>query len=713
MSVEAALARLLAGTGLFARQVGPTAWRIERAAAHPLAPEGPVPPQASRMEALPQVVEGEPIIVTAPKRSTTLDKLPMAISVLRLDPVQAALPAGGTMLVATQSEGLAMTLLGPGRNRLFLRGVADSPFNGESQSTVAVVLNDTRLTYAAPDPDIQLVDVERVEVLKGPQGSLYGSGALGGIYHIVTREADPKETTLQVAAKGEGAAHGSLGWSSAAIGNLPLARGTSALRLVGYTARAPGWIDTGSRRNSNETRLLGGRANLGVEPGGGWRLDVSGLLQLLESRDSSYVYAPGARKRPAQLPEPHDNDMRHISARVMRKGGPFDISLSTGVTWHEVRDTLDATAGAGSFGLASPSLLADERLYRVWDNEARIAGRAGKVRWLLGLSYLEARQQALSTLGSFTGAASVIDRDLRYARDAALFGDLTLPLGRNFSLDAGARLFRSITVEKSLLADGPVSRRRHRSGMTPSLALSWQPSAGHILYLRYASAYRQGSSDINPAGALEALKSDELQTIEMGWRRDLGQGRRMELGLFASRWSNLQSDQLLPSGLIETVNAGNARIFGAEASLELPLGSATQLEAGASLTEALLTRNTLGKHLDDRRLPVVPRYTARMALARRVPLGWAEGNVRLSLRHVGPQRLSFDPIIDRPMGSYFEGRIDAHVEINRLRVFFTAENLLGGSKDSFAFGNSLRFSAVREYTPQRPACVTLGMVLAI
>ncbi|WP_447412480.1 hypothetical protein, partial [Clostridium perfringens] len=72
--------------------------------------------------------------------------------------------------VALGLEGLSLTNLGPGRNRQFIRGVADSPFNGPSQSTVAVVLDEARITFDAPDPDLRLVDMERIELLKGPQG---------------------------------------------------------------------------------------------------------------------------------------------------------------------------------------------------------------------------------------------------------------------------------------------------------------------------------------------------------------------------------------------------------------------------------------------------------------------------------------------------------------------------------------------------------------
>lgn len=709
ITLEQALARLLAGTGYVARRVGATAWRIERAPADGNAPPSRSPGAAAGIAESPSAaVEAEPIVVTASKRPIPLDALPMAVAVVRLDPMQSASASSGTELVAAQSEGLAMTSLGPGRNRLFLRGVADSPFNGETQSTVAVVLDEARLTYAAPDPDIRLVDVERVEVLKGPQGSLYGAGALGGIYHVVTRRADPDESMLSLSAGGESVAHGQFGWSGAAMANLPIVPGTAAVRLVGYGAREAGWIDTGNRRNSNTNRLLGARANLGIEAGGGWRADLSGLLQLLESRDSRYVYAPGARSRPDQQAEPHDNDMRHLSARIARRAGDFDVSLSSGISWHEVGDEIDATVGAEAFGLPLPSMLADERLYRVWDNEARVGGRAGGLRWLAGFSHVAARQKAVGTLYSFTGASATIDDDRRVTRDTALFGDVSMPLGSKLSLDAGARLFRSTVVETRQIASGKVTRHRHRNGITPSLALSWHPRPDQIVYLRYASADRQGGSDIGPAGELETLKSDELQTIEAGWRGGIGAGGHVDLGLYASRWKNMQSDLLQSNGLIESANAGNARILGAEATIELPLTGKLRMEAGANFTDARLTRNMLGAELDDRRLPVVPRFTARVALGQSLSLGPVAAQLRVSARFVGAQRLSFDPAVDRPMGSYLESRIEAQAELpSGLRLSVVAENLFGGSDDSFAFGNSLRFASMRQYTPQRPASVAL------
>ena len=635
----------------------------------------------------------------------------MALSVVQLTDFQSADPGHGTLQVSSDIEGMALTARGPGRNRIFLRGIADSPFNGESQSTVAVLLDDARITYAAPDPDIRLVDVSRVEVLKGPQGSLYGIGALGGIYHIVTNRAELDETSLTVSAGTETVSSGKTGISASAVANLPIVPGAAAIRLVGYSAKEPGWIETGHRNNSNSGRVLGARAGLGVDMGHDWRVDVTGFAQWLESRDTQYVYESRSRERPDQLSEPHDNDLRHISARIARPSGGLDIVLSSAFTWHEVAGTLDATIGADSFGLADPQLLKDMRNYRVWDNEARLSGKMGSLSWLLGLSHVEAKQTVRWTLyGASPDTSLTIDDDRRMATDSAAFGEVALPLTGRLELTAGARLFHSNIRETRALSTGSVTRESSRNGVTPSAALSWQPRPGRLVFVRYGSAIRQGGSDIGASGQLEMLKSDELATIEAGWREILPGGGRLDLGAYFTWWNDVQSDLLQSDGLIETENAGDARIVGSEVSLDWPLASSWRLQAGATYVRAKLVRNTLGFELNDQHLPVVPEYALRGAVRHDFSLWQANAWIRLQLRYIGPARLSFDPELDRPMGHVLESRIEGHLLTDGFDFALTINNPLGRKSDVFAFGNSLRFATMRQHTPQQPARILLSVM---
>ncbi len=700
MDVTEALRRLLSGTGYVAHRVGPTAWRIERAplAATPATPDNVLPE--------PQPVS---ITVTATKQPVELLSLPAAVSVLVLTEADRAQPGSNSATVASQLEGLSLTSLGPGRNRMFLRGIADSAFSGESQSTVAVVLDEARLTFSAPDPDVRLIDIDRVEVLKGPQGSLYGTGALGGIYRLVSHPAELDETSLSILGGASVVAHGGTGKTGSVIANLPLARDTAALRLVGYGSEEPGWVDTGTRRDSNLTRLSGARVLLGLVPVDGWRLDLTGFSQWIETKDSSYVYARRSFVRPDQVPEPHDNDLRHVAGRVTGAVGDVDLTLASAGTWHEVDDTLDATVGADSFGMTDPLILRDRRAYLVWDNEARARGRFGPVGWLVGLSYIAARQTMAADLLGRSGSRLDVDDDRRTSHDTAAYVDLTLPLSSTVSIDGGARLFRSAIEETRALASGSITRELEKSGMTPSLALAWQPNPRRLIYARYGSAFRQGGSDIGANGEVKALKGDELASFEVGWRERLPGGGHAELSTWYARWDDVQSDMLDVDGLLETANVGDARIVGIEGAIDLPVSAGWRFEGGFNRTDAVLIRSTLGFSVDDRHLPVVPEYTVRAALRHDFVVAGAEMWTRLRLRYLGPARMSFDPAIDRSMGHVFESALDVHASWGGWQIAVDAQNLIGDRGNAFAFGNALRYRTMPQFTtrPPRTLSVTL------
>lgn len=708
MSVDAALARLLAGSGYVARQVGPRAWRIERvrAAALPQVPADlPLPRPAPPAETV-----GQPIIVTGSKIARDLARLPMAAQVVRFGNDRVPSTTEGSARIADSIEGLSLSGQGPGRNRMFLRGIADSPFNGQSQSTVAVVLDESRVTFSAPDPDLRLVDVGQVEVLKGPQGSLYGSGALGGIYRIATRKPQLGEASLSVAAGGQTIASGNTGYSLTAVGNVPIIGDTAALRVVAYGGYDAGWIDTGARDDSNGTRVFGARGTLRAVLGGSWEAELGGALQMLNSEDTQYVFAPGARSRPAQLPEPHDNDFTHGALRVTGEIGAAKLVASSGYTAHELRDVLDATMGAAQFGLTDPRRLVDDRTFRLWDNEVRLSGRWGAAEWLVGVAHLEARQALALTLDSKSLPAVLqLDDDRRTNAETALFGDVSFPVTGTLRFDAGGRLFTSASLESRTTAIGRVARRQTKRGFTPSLALSWAPRPDRLIYLRYGSAFRPGGADIAADGTLAPLASDELQTIETGWRESLAGGGSLTLGTFYSRWENIQSDLLQTNGLFASANVGNGEIAGVEASASLPLDRGWTVDAGATLTHAVLVQVKARLGTDDLRLPVVPEYTMRAGLQHDFDLGSVPVRVGVQLRYVGPSRLSFDALADRPMGKVLESSLTARARLAGGDIEMAIDNLLDRRGNVFAYGNPLRFASGAQYTPQAPfsARVTL------
>src|SRR3546814_3797556 len=123
------------------------------------------------------------IIVTASK--TDLPHSHFAGVVTQLDGGDLAFGGErGMDSILSRTASVSSTHLGPGRNKLFIRGIADSSFTGPTQSTVGQHFGDIRLSYNAPDPDLRPYDIDTVEILEGPPGTFYGSGSLGRLISV-------------------------------------------------------------------------------------------------------------------------------------------------------------------------------------------------------------------------------------------------------------------------------------------------------------------------------------------------------------------------------------------------------------------------------------------------------------------------------------------------------------------------------------------------
>lgn len=180
-SLREALDRLLTGA--------PCRYTIIDARTVQILPGTPAQEPASVREAPRAPALISEVVVTATKRPAALAQLPAGVSAISREQIAAtrAVDVGQT---TGQLAGVLTTNLGPGRDKLLIRGLSDGAFTGRTRSTVATYLDDAPINYNAPDPDLRLVDVDRVEVVRGPQGALYGSGSLAGIYRIVTSKPD-------------------------------------------------------------------------------------------------------------------------------------------------------------------------------------------------------------------------------------------------------------------------------------------------------------------------------------------------------------------------------------------------------------------------------------------------------------------------------------------------------------------------------------------
>jgi len=717
-----ALRRMLAGINVEAQRISANAWRIvpvsgdHRRSANASAAALPAPP--------PPTIDPVPIVVTATKSREEWINAPRSIAVVVPDAIRQSDADAGTAAVARNIEGLTLVGSGSGRNQMFLRGVADSPFGGMNQATVAVLLDGVRITYSAPDPDLRLDDVKRVEILKGPQGSLYGIGVLGGIYQIITNPADVSQSSASVGAGLSLVSGGSLGESGSAVVNLPLVPETMALRLVGYGSHKAGWVHTGARRDANALDTYGGRLGLGVELGSGWRLDAKGLAQRLQVADTQYVYSAGARSRPDQYPEPHVNGLEHVALQLDGSLGDVKLVALSGQTWQHSSDQLDASIGAAALGLANPIRYTDARKHRVWDTELHVSGKLGAFDWLAGISHVEAHRAMDRRLFSTSPVASLqVDAGYRTSIDSAVFGNATFNIGSGFALQGGGRLFRVSSDDERTIAGVIHAISARKVGFTPEGAVMWRPLDGRLFFVRYGSAFRLGGLTVSSplfdedcvaegdCGDVEATAGDDLKTIEAGWREQFGRGGSLDISSYYTSWRNVQSDFLTSTGLTQSGRVGDARIIGTEITLNVPLGP-WQLGLGGVYQDTRLVDFTASEiGAENARLPVVPKYSGRFALKRNLKLGKANGWLRATLRYVGPSRLSFDPALDRPMGNYIDAGIEGRIVAGRFEFGVEVENIFANSGDTFALGNQFRAATMRQYTPQVPASVSTKLMV--
>ena len=718
MSAQAALSRLLAGSGYRHEFVDARAVRIVRAAPAPRrAPAPPRLPQPAPTPAPPLPAQVAPeIIVTASKQGVALDRFSGTVHVLDLDNAEIGrFGVRGSDTVLDRLPMLASTSLGPGRNKIYIRGVADSSFNGPSQSIVGQYLGDVRLTFNAPDPDLHLYDVARVEILEGPQGTLYGSGALGGILRLVPNPPDLLNSAGTISAGLLTTRHGAGGADGAFMVNVPLAAGRLALRAIGYGSIDGGYIDDlgRGRRNVNRTTTYGGRATLLLEAGDGWRVEAGGVAQYLAGRDGQYAMRglPPLSRR-SSLAQPFDNDYQLGQVTVRKSWSGLELVSATGLVRHSLDSRFDATGFAGTSG---PQIYGENVGITLLTNETRLSQpNSGGEGWVAGWSLVHDIDRIRRTLGP--PAAPLPIAGVRNAVDeAALFGQYSFALGPHVTATLGGRLTLSRAVGMPLDAPGETDEPdRTDFRPSPTAAISWRPGEGLLLYARLQQGFRAGGLAIAGSGAGSATKrfeSDSLTSFEAGLRLGRAGGPfRLDAAFSYARWADIQADLIDPRGLPYTTNLGNGRIYGVEANASWQLTPAFGVEAAAFINESALAHPDPGfAAAQDRDLPNIPGAGARAAAHLRTPLSPTLSlGLDAAVRYVGRSHLGIGAPIDLVQGGFVEGQIGGRLDFSRFGLSLDVDNVGDARGNRFSFGNPFSVAGGLQTTPLRPRTIRLG-----
>ena len=704
-SASEALRQMLEGSGLRAVAMGGLAFRIV-----PIIPAKRVdrpPVSIPRPD-----VRGEPeIVVTALKRPELLSTLPATAHVIEPGQVTAVGGIAGTDELAREVPVLSLTSMGPGRNRIFLRGIGDGPLNGFNQGSVAILLDEARLNYDAPDPDWALIDIRQVEVLEGPQGPLYGTGALGGIVKIATNRPDLFHLSGSLAAGLSLSEDGDLSNSQSAVVNVPLVTGRIALRGVAYRALQAGWIDNvGGASDSNREALSGARAAIRWSPASRWTVDLTGALQNRRTRDSQYVDGHlGPLQRSNRSAEPRDLDARLAMVTVKGPIGSANFTSITSFSRHQAVATYDGTPLAERLGTSGTTVVRDARDYRVFDQEVRVAN-AGRERfqWLIGASLIDATTNALTDAADVTRDVTLLTVK-RSIFEGALFAEASYSLSPQLSFGAGARVFSTRVDDDGTEAKARLVRSVHSIKTAGDVTLTWKPSSSATFFLRGATAYRPGGANVEPDASEASYQADDLAGAEVGSRVRLSRALSFAATLFAARWHHVQADELLPNGLVATTNAGNGRNVGGEADVRLSLGSNAGLTAGLLAQSAMLDIQGSTAGIEDRRLPAVPQFALRLKADHRFHVAKWNAQASFGLRYWGATHLSFDPALDRRTPP--RATVDASLQFLRKNwtVGLIGENLTDSHADRFALGNPFRILVEPQRTPTRPRTIGLSV----
>lgn len=626
----------------------------------------------------------ETVVVTAQKREQPLQDVPMSVSAVSgatLNDLQARDFADYAALV----PGLSLNSDQPGLTRLTLRGQNA----GGVGSTVAVYLDEspfgssTALLNGALDTgDFDTWDMQRIEVLRGPQGTLYGANSEGGLLKFVTNAPELNSFSVAGEAGGDFVDQGGNGWDGHAVVNAPLGD-KAAFRLSGFYDDVPGYIDdpVSGARNLNDGRKYGGRASFLVQPTDDLSIRLTAVSQLSAYDGTNMVDINPVTLQPMHgdlgqvrvVPEPSNFKYENYNATIDWNLGVFQVLSATSYGIVDADTVTDATPiygglGGELFGGSPGASLDDDVDLKKVTQEIRLTSAAtDRLEWQVGGYYThetgaldESLNAVTPPIGPVLGLLIQPVVDSTY-KEGAGFADLTYHFNSQFEIQGGGRFSSSSqtatqsTLYNSTLAGalGIVPNPQVVYGnssdhvWTYSVAPGWHIDQNSLAYVRVATGFRPGGPNVLPPTAPAEVQreygSDKTTNVELGVRTtQLDNRLSLELALFHVDWKNIQLLEEV-AGFGINANGGTARSQGVEWTFAyIPVQGLTFQWTGA-YTDAKLTSAApaLNANSGDP-LPYAPKWgTGVDAEYKRQAFGDFDGFVGASWAFVGSRNTDF------------------------------------------------------------------------
>ena len=644
-----------------------------------------------------------------------------------------------------------MNETGANQATFIIRGVTTQPFTGNIQTTVVPYIDDLPTIDSRSNistPDLRLFDVERVEVLRGPQGTLFGSGAMGGAIRIVTNKPELDQLASKIRLGAEDTQGGDVSTSASGMLNLPIVEDKFAIRVVGYYRDIGGWLDnagnpevigSASGKDVNSESAYGGRVWFRYQPTDRLNLMAKLSYQSSEPDDKAYYTSIDGGQRIARRDVA---DVIFEESTIINLVAEYEFdwaALKYSSSWYD-RDG-GAVVGMSSFSTAVlPELTASEFTTRVPSEsifqEVTLASTSGgDLSWLVGAFY---RTQDRTFIQQFiipgseaylgsgpNGAADDVAFDyaaLYETEEEALFGEVSYTITDSLAATVGFRAFTHSIAQDAVSSGGLwypggpsyLSLDSEDSESNYKFSLSYQAEESTVVYATASQGYRVGSPNVVPIGATSTLVPpsygpDSLWNYELGIKSQ-GFGGRLSVNAAAYYidWSDMQVTTSTPEGFSYIDNVGEAHSRGLELEIGALLGNEFEYFGAASYTDARIDTDNaaLGATAGDR-APGVPTLMFSNTLRKGFAVGDRSAYVQLSHQYAGKSYSMFDresPLV-REMGDYHLVGVRSGIVFDRWEVVVHVDNLL--DDDSIVLARNL--GGQDQYFPLRPR--TIGLTL--
>lgn len=648
-------------------------------------------------DALGAAEEGSEIVVTAQKRSEKLSDVPVAVTAVSADQLQAA---GAVTLRDLSASAPGLQIAGGiGSGSLTIRGITSG---NDGNSTVGLQIDGAPVGPAAfgaaggsymPELDPSLLT--QVEVLRGPQGTLYGSSTLGGIVNYVLKRPDLGRTEGAFFAEGATTRKGELGGTLRGTINTPLAIDRVALQVAGFGSILGGFVDNvaAGKEDFNNRRSYGGRVALAAQLTPDIRVTISDLYSRVKSKQDLVVYNP-ATQRPAAgdlvnndavLPV-YNSKLNLVALNVDADLNWATLSSITSLQNLDSCNVVDfAAASLGglvvnvlpAFGgvtlptPANPAVAVELATDKVTQELRLTSPDSGAFKWVVGLFYNHEKSRNAQVVSSYDadgqprpGNLSPLVRYdlLTHYTEYAAFGNATWSPVPDLDLTGGLRVqfidqdYRQLysgsdaAALNALFGAVGLSPTPADSGLandsdsvvTYLASIRYKFSPRTMVYARFATGFRPGGPNIIVPGLPETFEPDTTYDYALGLKSSFWGGRGFfDLSLYNIDWRNIQI-LTIANGINGQTNGGSATSRGVEASLRIEPADGLTLSGNIAYSDAKLNETIpggLGNKGDP--MPMNPKWSGALSADYEWPMGRAEGFVGVSANFVGKRYSGF------------------------------------------------------------------------